>query len=627
MSNSENETISDQTIVYSPEKLREKIHRRLEGSETELASRLIEKSRNSFDLSVASTEREPFTTIKVLAFPQDPFVSQPEIMQLTASDIQVGLSNNQFRIQDPLAANAKPNDEGNYIYGVGTPEFDQVNSFFYATRTLRMFEKYILHLIPWGFEGKRLIINPHAGIDANAFYSEQVQSVAFFSFDVNGKRVHSSQSPDVVCHEVGHAILDGIRDLYNESFGLASNGFHESFGDIAAILVALQNRTLINRLLEITKGNLRQDNLISALAEQLGTGLHVTDEDPRNDKIFYLRNAFNDFVHIPYDHLEFITENDLTLLGSEGHSYSRLFTGTFYDILIGLYESLSNELGQHGALSQACDLAGRILVRGIEMGPIGEHSYSDLALVMLDADRVYFQSKNKDVLINEFSERKILSTQDAQKHLETRQDLPSVVLPDNISSPSDALAFISANKNSLGLAENIELFPMTGYSNTKGFTFLNYFQTQTITLDGQQFGTFNGSPLEVFGGVSLMFDNEKKLSNVTVRLVSDEDIRQVKNQIAHMIKFGIIEAEASSTSLPLLHKIIRSRTINRDGKDILLIRPVQGISARGIDGELRLVKHPIHVDIINPNAPGIKEFVDTWKTKFEQNKSMKNNIS
>ena len=41
------------------------------------------------------------------------------------------------------------------------------------------------------------------------------------------------------------------------------------------------------------------------------------------------------------------------------------------------------------------------------MGPIGEHSYSDLALAILDADRVYFQSKNKDVLINEFSERKV----------------------------------------------------------------------------------------------------------------------------------------------------------------------------------------------------------------------------
>ena len=623
MSNPQNETISDQTIVYSPEKLREKIHRRLEGSETELASRLIEKSRNSFDLSVASTEREPFTTIKVLAFPQDPFVSEPEIMQLTARDIQVGLSNDQFRIRDPQAANAKPNDEGNYIYGVGTPEFDQVNSFFYATRTLRMFEKYILHAIPWGFEGKRLIINPHAGIDANAFYSEQEQTVAFFSFDVNGKMVHSSQSPDVVCHEVGHAILDGIRDLYNESFGLASNGFHESFGDIAAILVALQNRTLINRLLTITKGNLRQDNLISALAEQLGSGINTTDEDPRNDKIFYLRNAFNDFVDIPYDQLEFITEDDLTLLGSEGHNYSRLFTGTFYDVLIGIYESLSNELGQHGALSHACDLVGRILVRGVEMGPIGEHSYSDLALAILDADRVYFQSKNKDVLINEFSERKVLSKQEGQKYLETRQDLPSLVLPDNISSPNDAIAFINANKNSLGLAENIEFIPMTGYSNTEGFTFLNYFQTQTITLDGQQFRRFDGSPLDVFGGASLMFDNEKKLSNVTVRLVSDEDIKQVKNQIADMIKFGQIDAEAPSTALPLLNRTIRSRTIRRDGKDISIISPVQGISARGIDGELRLVKHPIHIDIIDPNALGIKAFVDTWNKKFKKNKSMK----
>jgi hypothetical protein len=455
--------INKQGIVYSPRKLREKLHRRLENNSSDLTSRLIQKSRNSFDLNSVEIEIGTSSTINVLVYPTDPFDSDPEEMLMDARDIRFGLSNSNFRVQDSTTANASPNDEGNYIYGAKTPEFDQINSFFYAVRTLRTLEKYILHQINWGFEGKRLIINPHAGIDANAFYSEQEQNISFFSFDVNGKTIHTSQSPDVVCHEIGHAILDGIRDLYNESFGLASGGFHESFGDISAMLVTLQNRTLVNRLLEWTKGNLRQDNLVSKLAEQLGTGLHTTDRDPRNDKIFYLRNAFNNFVNVPYDQLDFVPDNDITTLGSESHSYSRLFTGAFYDVLIKIYEEKSNELGQHGALSYACDLAGRIMIRRIEIGPIGEHSYNDLAKAMLDADKIYFNGNNKDILVDEFSERKIFTRQEAASHLELSQNVPNILLPSSISSPDFALEFINSNRNSLGLSSDIELIPLNGY--------------------------------------------------------------------------------------------------------------------------------------------------------------------
>ena len=97
-----------------------------------------------------------------------------------------------------------------------------------------------------------------------------------------------------------------------------------------------------------------------------------------------------------------------------------------------------------------------------------------------------------------------------------------------MSSPNAALDFINVNKGSLGIAENIEFNPFNAYRNTNGLTFLNFFQSVTITLDGEQFRRFNGSTLDVFGGVSLVFENMKKLLNVTTRLVSNEDIRQIK---------------------------------------------------------------------------------------------------
>jgi hypothetical protein len=368
--------------------------------------------------------------------------------------------------------------------------------------------------------------------------------------------------------------------------------------------------------LEITQGNLRQDNVVSKLAEQLGTTIHETDSDPRNDKIFYLRNAFNNFVNIPYDQLDFRPDNDLTTLGSEGHSYSRLFTGTFYDVLIGLYESKRNELGDHGALSFACDLAAKIMLRAIEIGPVGELAYSDIALAMLDADRVYFNGENKDILIEEFSERKILSRQEAESHLKARENIPPVTLPSNISTPASALDFINSNKESLGIPNEIDLNLLSGYTNIDGYTFLNYFQTRRITLDGPQFGNFNGSPLDTFGGVSLLFDNNKRLTNLTIRLVSEEDVRQIKKQIEILIKLRQIEA-VSQSSLPLLNKLTRTTTITEGGKDISVIRPVLGVGARGVEGELKLIRHPIHVDVINPNALGIEDFVKQWSDVYK----------
>jgi hypothetical protein len=606
-----------QEIVYSPEEMREKFYRRISQTRADVVGRIIEKSANSFDVSpTLATRPRPITEVKVIVYPQDPFVSEPEIMLIPLRDIQPGLSNDQLMIQDSEGLGAQPNDnEGNYMYSVGSLEFDQVGAFFYINRTLRMYERYLSRLISWAFEGRRLRIDPHAGTQPNAYYSENEQKLAFFSFDVRGKRIHTSQSPDVVCHEAGHAILDGIRDLYNESFGLASGGIHESFGDISSIAVALQNRSLVSRLIEITGGNLRRDNLVSHLAEELGTGIHNLDQDPRNDKVFYLRNAFNNFTDVPYDQLEFFPEDEITTLGSEGHNYSRLFTGTFYDILIGIYEKLSAQFGQHAAMPMAADIAGRLVCQGLEIGPVGEHSYSDLARAMLDANRIYFNGIYQEILIEEFAERKILSKPDAQSHISERSLQPSVELPNKTLSRDESIVFIISNKSALGIPQHIQLMPQNGYTNNEGMTYLNYVETKRIILDGTQFGRFEGSELTLFGGVSLTFDQHRKLTNSTIRLISDQDIQQVKNQIAQMILNRVLEAASASISP---REVATSAMAIAEEKKVARLSPVQGIVALGVGDKPQLIKQPVHVDIINPNTLGIQQFVSRWKETYEK---------
>ena len=67
--------------------------------------------------------------------------------------------------------------------------------------------------IPWAFEGNRLIVVPHAGYGQNAYYDRQSKSLQFYYFDKDGKTVYTCLSTDIVRHEFGHAVLDGVRPL------------------------------------------------------------------------------------------------------------------------------------------------------------------------------------------------------------------------------------------------------------------------------------------------------------------------------------------------------------------------------------------------------------------------------
>jgi len=50
----------------------------------------------------------------------------------------------------------------------------------------------------------------------------------------------SGESPDVVCHELGHALLDSFKPQLFDAASMEVAAFHESFGDMSALLSALQ---------------------------------------------------------------------------------------------------------------------------------------------------------------------------------------------------------------------------------------------------------------------------------------------------------------------------------------------------------------------------------------------------
>ena len=115
------------------------------------------------------------------------------------------------------------------------------------------------------------------GVDLNAFYDRN--ALNFFHGPSPNGTVFSDESPDIVCHEMGHAILNSLKP---QLWGVGSHeaaAFHESFGDISAILSALQLQELRTAILSDTGGHLYQSSRLSRLAEQLAAAIRAQQPD------------------------------------------------------------------------------------------------------------------------------------------------------------------------------------------------------------------------------------------------------------------------------------------------------------------------------------------------------------
>jgi hypothetical protein len=524
--------------------------RRLQAhSRSNLPAMILNRASSTFTLHSEPQPTAATARVLVIVYPQDPFVGEPEVRTMDLNDISPGLINPRVRVDDSRGAEARPDNDGNYLFWPGDPRFDQVNAFYYTTFTLRMYERYARRALPWSFPSPRLTIDPGIGRLGNAFYNEQSQTIGFHEITLNGDTFNSAWSADIVSHEAAHAVLDGLRDLYNESFGLGPGAFHESFADMTAMLVALHDDSLIRRLLDWTDGDLQMDNFIAQLAEQLTDVLKQQDITFLRGHTVYLRNAINDLRDLFFDDLPYRPQVPEFELGRQNHNYSRLFTGAFYDILVGIYDYLRYDSPNHIAIYRARDVAARLLVNAVELGPVGELTFADMAQAFLAAESILYNGRFQDILISVFAQRRILSRDNARQFLKARENLPSITLPPSINSAMASALFLEEQvQPALNLPTTENLIPLAAYRNAAGWAFLTYFSTQRIRLEGEEYGGFNGATVDLFGGLSLMFDPENRLCSVFHRPVTAEDARQTRVMTLDLINEGLIMVEHAETT-------------------------------------------------------------------------------
>jgi hypothetical protein len=261
--------------------------------------------------------------------------------------------------------------------------------------------------------GTRLIAVADEGVDLNAYYDRN--GLHFFHDSVRGTTVYSGESPDVVCHELGHAVLDAIKPQLWDASAIETAAFHESFGDISAILSALQLESVRQSVIEETGGQVSTASRLSRLAESLGWAIRQLIPDSGDAGC--LRSAVHSFYYQAPASLP--PRSPASSLSSEPHNFSRIFTGGFYRMLGGIFARQP----QHdaAALLRASEIAGTLLVEGVRRAPVVPAFYAQVAAQMVAADTAIFAGTYRRAIASGFVGTGVLSvTSAAALDAETR---------------------------------------------------------------------------------------------------------------------------------------------------------------------------------------------------------------
>src|SRR6185503_15824139 len=286
------------------------------------------------------------------------------------------------------------------------PQFHQVNVWAVLQRALTFFEEGsgLGRRIPFGFDGNRLIVLPHAGYGKNAYYDRKSKSLQFYYFDQDDERIYTCLSTDIINHEFGHAVLDGISPYYYESSLVQTGAFHEFIGDLTAILIILRNNNFRGKIADDTKGDISAAAHLTSLAEEFGRA--VSDKP-------YLRTALNK-----------LTMADIS--DTDGpHKVSEVLTGAMFDIIKELTRRYITERDRtvKEAFYNAVDRMQRTAIQPLDLLPPVDVTFRDYALAVLRSEELSNPTdpyNYYEMMLNVFVKRGILTNKDKKALLAPR---------------------------------------------------------------------------------------------------------------------------------------------------------------------------------------------------------------
>jgi hypothetical protein len=265
--------------------------------------------------------------------PEKPIKLEQVIVSVPPSQIQPGPADDRMYVVDavnklpysqfnrpPYRGRAnrplKPGPDGHFTHvKPGTREFSCATMYATVRRVLDIWEDYFGRRIEWHFESDFA----HLELIPLVEWDNAQSGYGFLEFGYGRRSLggldHSRpycQNFDVLAHELGHSIV------FTE-VGIPTNpaddaidygGMHEASGDLTAIVAVLHFHSVVDRLLENTRGNLFTVNELNRVGEL--------------DRNRQIRIAFN-----------YMRMSDV---GTKPHDRSLPLTGAIFDVLVEVFQ-------------------------------------------------------------------------------------------------------------------------------------------------------------------------------------------------------------------------------------------------------------------------------------------------
>lgn len=334
---------------------------------------------------------------RVLIWKQDPVVKEIQVRPaFLPNRVFAGPADARMAVQGmPIVS---PNVFGDMVIDqIAHPDdFDSVHTFAVVRMTLTLYQRFQSPTpVPWqwnsGGNTDPLAVWPHAGVTQNAYYSRSQKALKFFYFDSGSppETIYTCRSLDIVAHETGHAILDGVKPNWLGIGNPPQTGaLHESFGDLTAIFLALSQLDQVEAIIAQTKANLHAKNFLADLAEQFGLALGRPNG---------LRNADNNLK--------------LSEVGPEVHELSQVFTGGIYDVLADIFaaERKPGIEDEAFTLYKAGHYVMGLVFRALAQAPNTAASFADVVNKMLQIATADGKVQYKQHIINRFAFREVIA--------------------------------------------------------------------------------------------------------------------------------------------------------------------------------------------------------------------------
>ncbi len=355
-------------------------------------------------------------------------------------------------------------------------EFIRTSVLGMVLKTMRLFSdpSALGRKITWAFDHPQLRVLPRAGEGANAFYDRESRSLEFLYFKNphNPKlTVFTSLSRDIVAHETGHALVDGIAPALYDALTPQSLAVHEAIADLTAVITAFQSNSLRLRVLERTKGSIRNPTAFSSLAPEFGKAL---DESGRAGA---LRSLWNRKTLNPQDTSRDERGRPNFVDSVDPHALSEVLSGALYRMMVRMQERAWKEYGgkfssSGRALAEAVTRFQRLVFRAVDYLPPGEASFAEYGRALSEEVKDSFVTWGEEShwLAQELQRRHVIRAKDEiqRKEPERLHRAKSIDIETLVKSDTEAYRFVSCHRRLFNIPPRVPIRILPRFQTSKG---------------------------------------------------------------------------------------------------------------------------------------------------------------